>query len=61
MHSIHPAIHQSAILNSATAALLSGFDSHFSSCGKEYHYKIKCGMPDPLLVRTQCWHNLICH
>jgi hypothetical protein len=29
----------------------AGFDSHFSSVGKEYCYKLSCGVPDPLQVR----------
>jgi hypothetical protein len=30
----------------------AGFDSHFSSVGKEYCYKLSCGVPDPLQVRA---------
>jgi hypothetical protein len=30
----------------------AGFDSHFSSVGKQYCYKLSCGVPDPLQVRT---------
>jgi hypothetical protein len=28
----------------------AGFDSHFSSCGKTYLYKLSAGLPDPLQV-----------
>jgi hypothetical protein len=29
---------------------LAGFDSHFSSVGKEYCYKLNCGVPQPMQV-----------
>jgi hypothetical protein len=28
----------------------AGFDSHFSSVGKEYCYKVNCGVPQPMQV-----------
>lgn len=35
--------------------LPAGFDSHFSSCGKEYHYLLGCGAPNPLHARQRWW------
>ncbi|WIA08941.1 hypothetical protein OEZ85_008358 [Tetradesmus obliquus] len=38
-----------------------GFDSHFSSVGKEYCYKLSCGVPDPLQMRQRWWiHDRWC-
>ena len=32
-----------------------GFDAHFSSCGKEYHYLMGCGAPSPAHARQRWW------
>lgn len=35
-------------------AVLAGFDSHFKSVGKEYCYKLNCGVPQPMQVQCTC-------
>ncbi|KAI8476479.1 MAG: pseudouridine synthase [Monoraphidium minutum] len=38
-----------------------GFDAHFSSCGKEYHYLLSCGPPSPGAARARWWvHDRWC-